>query len=128
MSQESRFKNIHETRDYFLKKIEQNELMSRKQKKVCITLSSTEHFLIFLSISISAFTSLLDIPIGITTSAIGLKICAIAVGIKKYMLKHDKIVLFAKAKLNSILVLISKALINSNISRDKFLLVNNVLL
>ena len=34
-------------------------------------------------ISISAFASLLGIPIGITSSAIGLKICAIAAGIKK---------------------------------------------
>ena len=32
--------------------------------------------------------------------------------------KHDKIVLLAKYKLNSIKVLISKALINLNISRD----------
>ena len=35
-------------------------------------------------ISISAFTSSLGIPIEITSSAIGLKICAIAARIKKY--------------------------------------------
>ena len=35
-------------------------------------------------ISISVFTSLIGIPIGITSSAIGLKICAITTGIKKY--------------------------------------------
>ena len=34
-------------------------------------------------ISISAFASI-DIPIGITSSAIELKTCAIAAGIKKY--------------------------------------------
>ena len=38
--------------------------------------------------------------------------------------KHGKIVLLAKSKLNSIEVLISKALINSNISHDKFVLKN----
>ena len=62
---------------------------------------------------------MLGIPIGITSSAIGLKICAIAAGIKKYKSiikkkkkKHDKIVLLAKSKLNSIEVLISKPLID----------------
>ena len=85
-------------------------------------------------VSISAFASLVGIPIGITSSSIGLKICAITVGIKKYKSiikkkkkKHDKIVLLAKSKLNSIEVLISKALIDSNISHDEFVLINNVL-
>ena len=63
--------------------------MSKKRKKVCTTLIYTEHFLILASIitgciSISVFTSLIGIPIGITRSAIGLKICAITGGIKKY--------------------------------------------
>ena len=35
--------------------------------------------------------------------------------------------MLAKIKLNSIKVLLSKALINSNISHDEFVLVNNVL-
>ena len=80
-----------------------------------------EHLLILISIatgstSISAFTSLIGIPIGITSSAVGLKICLITAGIKKYKSiikkkkkKHDKIILLAKAKLNSIGVLIYKA-------------------
>ena len=85
-------------------------------------------------ISISAFVSLLGIPIGITNSAIGLKICAITVGIKKFKSiikkkkkKHDKIVLLAKSKLNKIEVLVSKTLIDSNITHDKFILINNML-
>ena len=70
----------------FLKK---NELMSKKYKKVCTSLNYIEHFLILIStitvcIWISSFTSLVGIPIGVTSSAIGLKICAITVGIKKY--------------------------------------------
>ena len=47
--------------------------------------------------------------------------------IKKKKKKHDKIVLLAKSKLNSIEVLISKALIDSVISHDEFVLINNVL-
>ena len=114
-------------------------MTSRKHQKVCTTLNYIEDFLILASaitryISISAFPSLLGIPKGITSSAIGLKICAIAAGIKKYKSiikkkkkKHNKIVLLANSKLNSIEVLISKALIDSNISHDKFVLINNEL-
>ena len=40
---------------------------------------------------------------------------------------HHKIVLLAKPKLNSIKALISMALINSNTSHDKFVLINNML-
>ena len=64
MSQELRLKNIDETRNNFHEEIEQNELMSRKHKKICATLNYIEYFFILAStvtegISISAFTSLL---------------------------------------------------------------------
>ena len=107
-------KNINETRNYFLEDIEQNELISRKHKKVCTTPNYIEYFLTLVStitgcILISTFTSLLGILIEITSSATGLKICAITAGIKKYKSiikkkkkKHDKIVLLTKSELNSI--------------------------
>ena len=47
--------------------------------------------------------------------------------IKKKRKKHNKIVLLAKFKLNNIEVLISKALINSNINHNEFVLINDVL-
>ena len=83
MSQEFRSKNTDETGNYFLQEKEQNEQTSKKHKKVCTTLNYIEHFLILAStitgcISISAFASLLGIPIGNMSSAIGLKICEIA--------------------------------------------------
>ena len=62
--------------------------MSRKHKKVCTALHYIEHFLILVSYWISAFAYLLGSPIGITSSAIGLKMCAIPAGTKKY--KSDK--------------------------------------
>ena len=84
--------------------------------------------------SIPAFTSLIGFPIGTTISAIDIRICAITAGIKKYKSiikkkekKHDKIVLLAKSKLNTIDALILKALIDWNINHDKFVLINNVL-
>ena len=42
-------------------------------------------------------------------------------------MKHDKMVLSGKFKLNSIEVLISKVFIDSNINSDEFVLINNVL-
>ena len=113
--------------------------MSDKHKKFCITLNYFEHFLILVfavtgCISISAFASLLGIPSGITSSVIGLKIWSITAGIKKYKSiinkkkkKLDKIVLFTKSKANSVEALIFKALIDSNISHDEFILISNVL-
>ena len=47
--------------------------------------------------------------------------------IKKKRNNHDKIVLLAKFKLNNIEVLVSKALINSNIRHNEFVLINNIL-
>ena len=113
--------------------------MSRKHKKVCPTLNYIGRFLVLAStvteyISISSFASLFGIPIGITSFAIGLKICAITARIKMYKSiikkkrkKHDQIVLLAKSKLNNIEVLIAKALTDSVISHDEFVLINNVL-
>ena len=91
--------------------------MSKKRKKVCTTLSYIERFLILSStitrcVSISAFASLVGIPMGI---------------LRKKKKKHSKIVLLAKSKLNSIDILISKPLIDSVISHDEFVLINNVL-
>ena len=46
---------------------------------------------------------------------------------KKIKKKHDKIIYLAKSKLNSIEVLISKDLIDSNISHNELVLINNVM-
>ena len=63
--------------------------MRKKHKKACIVLNYAEHSLIVVStttrcVSIFAFASLVGILIGITSSAIRLKICVITAGIKKY--------------------------------------------
>ena len=86
-----------------------------------------------LAVSISAFVSLFSALVGIVSSVVGIKISAITAGIKKYKSiinkkkkKHDKIVLLGKTNLDIIEVLVSKALIDSYISHDKFFSVNNV--
>ena len=60
--------------------------MSMKHKKVCRVMNYIDHFLIVIftntrSVSIFALASLVGTPTGIATSAIGLKLCAITVGI-----------------------------------------------
>ena len=61
---------------YLFKKLNRNELMSKNHKKI---LAST----MTGCTSISNFFSLVGIPIGITSSAIELKVCSIIAGIKK---------------------------------------------
>ena len=63
--------------------------MSKKHEKVCRALKYFQLCLIFISavsgsISVFAFASLVAVPVAITSSAVGLKFCAITTGIKKY--------------------------------------------
>ena len=69
----------------------------KSTKKACTVLNHIGHFLILAStitgcVFISAFASLVGIPIGIRSSAIELKICLTTVEIKKYkaMIKKKK--------------------------------------
>ena len=108
--------------------------MNEKYKKTCKYLNYVWNLLILVSavtgcISISAFASLVCVLVGITSSAVGLKICAITAEIKmeksvitKKKKKRDKILVLAKDELNAI-----EVLIDSCISHDQFVSVNNVL-
>ena len=49
VSQEFRLKNIDETRNYFLEGIKENELMSKRHRKVCTILNYIDHFLVLAS-------------------------------------------------------------------------------
>ena len=92
ISQEFRWKDIDEARNYLKKlfeEINQNKSMIRKHKKVCTVLNYIEQWLILVSaitgcISISAFSSLFGIPISIPSSAAGLKICVITLGVQNH--------------------------------------------
>ena len=77
INQEFRLKKIDEIKNYSIEEIYQNKLMSKKHKKVWRVLNYVDHSLIVIStiivcVSISAFASLVSIPIGITRPAIGL--------------------------------------------------------
>ena len=78
-------KNIVEIKHYLTKEIDQNELINKNHKKVLASVVTG-------CISVSDFASLLVIPIGITSSEIGLKICAITAKINRYksIIKKNK--------------------------------------
>ena len=84
--------------------------MSENYNKTCKYLNYVEHLLILVStvkdcVSVSAFASSVCVPVRITSSPVGLNICAITWGTKKYTSitkkkkkKHDEIVLLEKTK------------------------------
>ena len=110
--------------------------MSKKHKMMHKTLNHVKHIRGLSStfsgcISVPAFALLVQIPLGITSSEIVLKICAMTAEFKKYKSiikkrkkKHNKILLLANSKLNVIKVLMSKALIDSYIRHKEFVLIN----
>ena len=79
-------------------------------------------------VSIVSFTSVIGLPVGIGNASFTL-IFSLTTGIIKKLLnitrnkkkKHDKILMLAKSKLNSIDTLISQALIDMEISHEEFI-------
>ena len=91
VSLEFSFKKIDETRNDLLEEIEHNDLMSKNHKKGFKILNYFEHFLVSVAVvsghvSIYIFVSLVGVHVDTASSAVGLKICAINAGIKKYRL------------------------------------------
>ena len=121
---------IDEMTNYLLEEIKDNEFMNKKLQKVCRLLNYPKYTLIFISPisgcdSISAFTLLVENTVGITTSEIGLKICAITAAIKKHKLiierkrkMHNHIALLSKTKINTIKILVSKTFSDSFINHE----------
>ena len=138
-SREFRLKKQMKQKNYLLDEIKRNDLMSEKYKKTRKYLSYVEHLLSLVSkitgcVSISPFASLVSVPAGIASSAVEIKICAITAGtkvyqsvIKKRKRNYDKIVLLGNDKVNTLEVVISKALIDSYISHEGVVSVDNVL-
>ena len=95
--------------------------------KSLIVLSATSG-----SISIASFATVIGAPVGITSASFSLAF-SICTGIVKKLLKttrnkkkkHNKIVMLARSKLNSIESKISEALINNEISHEDFIAIIN---
>ena len=84
------------------------------------------------SISIASFATVIGAPVGIISASFSLAF-SISTGIIKKLLKttrnkkkkHNKIVMLARSKLNSIESKISEALINNEISHEDFMTIIN---
>ena len=135
MGQKFRLAEIDQTRNYFIEEIKQNDLISKTHKKICKILDYIKHLLILACtvtgcVSISGFASLVCIPVGVASFVITIKTSIITALIKKYKSiikkKNNEILLLPKTNLNTVEVLISKALIDLNIHQYKFVLVNNM--
>ena len=82
-------RKIIKAKKYLLDEIKHNDLMNKKYEKAFEYLNYAQHLFILVStvtgfVSTSAFASLVCVPFGITNSAVGVNICAIAAGAEKY--------------------------------------------
>ena len=126
--QQFRLNKINEIKDYFVAEIKERELMSKRLSKYIASFDYFDKSLIVLSvttgsISIASFATVIGAPVGIASASFSLAF-SISTGIIKKLLKttkhkkkkHNKIVILATSKLNSIQSRISEALINNEIS------------
>ena len=77
---QKKLRKTDETRSYILDELKHNDLMSEKYKKTYKYQNYVEHLFIIASaitgcVSISAFASIVCVPVEITSSTIGIKIC-----------------------------------------------------
>ena len=118
--------------DYFNSEIQERKTMSKKLSKYIAAFDYSDKTLIVLSatsggISIISFTSATRIPAGLASASFTL-IFSLTAGIIKKLLKitrkkkkkHNKIVMLAKNKLNSIETLMSKALMDLDLRHEEF--------
>ena len=127
-----RLDKITEIENYFHQEINQRKSCSKKLNKYVTTFDYIDKILIVLSatssgVSIISFTSIIGAPVGIASASFTL-IFSLTTGIIKKLLsitrnkkkKHNKILMLAKSKLNSIETLISQPLIDMGISHEEF--------
>ena len=135
-NQQFRLNKISEMEDYFITKIKERELMSKKLSKYISFFNYFDKSLIFLSVtsgsvSIASFTAVIGIPVGIASASLSFPY-SLCTGLAKKLLKstrnkkkkHNKIVMLARSKLSSIESKISEALINNQISHEDLTIIN----
>ena len=135
--QQFRLNKINEIKDYFIAEIKERELMSKKLSKYIASFDYSDKSLIVLSvatgsIAIASFATVIGAPVGIMKASCSLAF-SITIGFVKKFLKttrnkkkkHNKIVMLARSKLNSIESKISEALINNEISHEENMIILN---
>ena len=112
--------------------IKERELMSKRLRRFIASFeyfdkSLTVLFITTSSISIASFATIIGAPVGIVSASFILSF-SISTGTIKKLLQttrnkkknHNKVVMLARSKLNSIESKISEALINNEISHEDF--------
>ena len=135
LSEQTKFwlDEISKIENYFIEEINQRKSCSQKLSKYVTTFDYIDKKLIVLStttggVSIISLTSVIGAPLGIASASFTL-IFSLTTGIVKKLLnktrkkkkKHDKILMLAQNKLNSIDTLISQALIDMDINHEEFI-------
>ena len=128
-----RLDEISKTQNYLIKEINETRSCCKKLNKYVTIFNYINKILIVLcatsgGVSIISFSSVIGAPAGIASASFTL-IFSLAIGIVKKLLditrkknkKHDKILMLAKSKFNSIDTLISQALIDMDISHEEFI-------
>ena len=135
--QQIRLNKINEIKDYFIAEIRERELMSKNLSKYIASFDYLDKSLIVLSvttgsISIASFATVIGAPVGIMSASCSLAFSITTGFVKKFLKttrnkkkKHNKIVMLARSKLNSIESKISEALINNEISHEDFMTILN---
>ena len=133
LTEQTKFRlyEITEIENYFNQEINQRTSYSKKLNKYVTIFDYLDKVLIVLSaatsgVPIISFRSIADVPVGIASSSFTL-IFSVTTGIVKKLLNiarnekknHDKILMLAKSKLNSIETLISQALIDMETSHEE---------
>ena len=127
-----RLDEINKIRDYFNNEIKERKDIIKKLNKYLVSFDFLDKIFITLSasfgmLSITSYTSVVGIPAGITGASLTL-VFTIGTGISKSLLKltkkrkkkHNKIIVLAKNKLNTIDTLLSSAINDSEISHKEF--------
>ena len=127
-----RLNKIIEIGNYFHQEINQKKICSKKLSTYVAAFDFIDKILIVLGatsggVSIISFTSVVEAPVAIASASITL-IFSLSLGIIKQLLsitrsknkKHDKILMLARSKLNSIETVVSQALRDMEISHEEF--------
>ena len=128
-----RLDEISKIENYFIEEINQRKSCSQKLNKYITTFDYIDKILVVLSatssgVSIILFSSVIRALVGIASTSFTL-IFSLTTRIVKKLLdktrkkrkKHDKILMLAKSKLNSIDTLISQTLTDMDISHEEFI-------
>ena len=123
---------INKIRDYFNNEIKERKDIIKKLNKYLVSFDYLDKIFITLSasfgiLSIASYASVVGIPAGIRGASLTLVFTTVT-GISKSLLiltkkrkkKHNKIIVLAKNKLNTIDTLLSSALNDSEISHEEF--------